>query len=94
MIPCYLGENFFGAGEMALIWLCSKVLGLRHTQNFPFGFTTTTSPLTQSVGLWTGSVISKSIIRFESFSNLSFKARGIFLTGVTTGVILSVISKW
>ena len=39
-------------------------------------------------------LISKSTIRFNSFSNFSFKARGTFLTGVTTRVALSLISKW
>ena len=61
---------------------------------FPIGFSTTTSPLTLSVGFWRGSMISKSTIRFNSFSNFGFKARGIFLTGVTTGVTLSLISIW
>ena len=81
-------------------WRCSslmalfKDLGSRHTRSFPFGFLTTTSPLTQSVGFLTGSMISKSTIRFNSFSNFVFKARGIFLTGVTTEVTLSLISIW
>ena len=42
------------------------------------------------LSFWTDSMISKSTIRFHSFS----KARGIFLTGVTTGVTLSLISIW
>ena len=71
-----------------------KDLGSRHTQSFPFGFSTTTSLLTRLVGFWTDSMISKSTIRFNYFSNFGFKASGIFLTGVTTGVTLSLISIW
>ena len=67
-----------------------KGLGWRHTRSFPFHVSTTTSPFTKPVGFWTGLMISKSTIRFNSFSNLGFKARGIFLTGVTTGVTLSL----
>ena len=61
--------------------------------SFPFGFSTSVL-FTKSVGFWTGSMISKSTIRFNSFSNFGFKARDIFLTGVTTGVTLSLISIW
>ena len=81
-------------------WSCShlmalfKGLGSRHTRSFPFGFLTTTNPLTQAVAFWTVSMISKSSIRFYSFSNFGFKARGIFLRRVPTGVPLSLISIW
>ena len=61
---------------------------------FYFGFSTITSPLSQSVGFWTGSMISKSTICFNSVSILGFKATGIFLTGVATGVTLSLIPQW
>ena len=71
-----------------------KGFGLRHTRSFPFGFSATTSPLTRLVGYWTGSMLSKSAIRFNFFSNLGFKGRGTFLTGVTLGVTLSLISIW
>ena len=71
-----------------------KGLELRHTRIFPFGFSITTGPLTQSIGFCTGSMISKSTIRFNFFSNFGFKARGIFLTGVATGVTLYSISIW
>ena len=37
-------------------------------------------------------MISKSTICFNSFYNLGFKVRSIFLTGVTTGVTLTFIS--
>ena len=60
--------------------------GSRLTRSFLFGFSTTTSPSTQSVGFWTGSVICKSTIHFNSFSNVGFKARGIFLTRVKQGL--------
>ena len=79
-------------------WRCSCLMTLfkdhesTHTRIFPFGFSTTASPLTQSVDFWMGSMISKWTIRFNSFTNFSFKARGIFLTGVITGVTLSLIS--
>ena len=56
--------------------------GSRHTRSFLFGFSTTASPSTQSVGFWTCSVIYRSTIHFNSFSNLGFKARSIFLTRV------------
>ena len=59
-----------------------KDLGSAHTQSFPFGFSVTISLLTQLVGFWTSSIISKSTIRFNSFSNFDFKGRGVFLTGV------------
>ena len=71
-----------------------KDFGSRPTRSFPFGFLNATSPLTQSFGFWTGSMISKSTIHFNSFSNFGFKASGIFLTGVTTGVLFSLISIW
>ena len=71
-----------------------KDFGSRPTRSFPFGFLNATSPLTQWFGFWTGSMISKSTIHFNSFSNFGFKASGIFLTGVTTGVLFSLISIW
>ena len=71
-----------------------KGLGPRHTRSFPFVFSTATSPLTQSIGFWTVSMISKSTSHFNSFSNFNFKMKSIFLTGITTGVTLSLISIW
>ena len=71
-----------------------KGLGSRHTRNLLFDFSPTTSPLNQTVGFWTGSMISKLTIRFNSFSYFGLKARGIFLTGVTAGVSLSLILIW
>ena len=67
---------------------CSRLMalfkgcGLRQTQSFLFGFSTTSS-LPQLVGFWIGSMISTSTICFNYFSNFGFKARGIFLADVT-----------
>ena len=60
--------------------------GPRHISGvFCLVFQLLASWLTQSVGFWTGSMQNdikvKSIIHFNSFSNLGFKVRGIFLMG-------------
>ena len=78
------GEDFFGGRKMEVF-----AFG-----GFLFSFPTTTNTLTQLVGFWTSSMISKSTIRFNSFSNLGFKGRGILLTRDTAWVTLSLISLW
>lgn len=78
--------DFFIIGEVEVFtFALFKGLGSRDTHSFPFGFSTTASPLTHLVGFWMHSTISKKIIHFSFFSNLVFKVRDIFLTGVTTG---------
>ena len=83
----------WGSEDVHISWFF-KGLGSRHTLSFPFGFSTTTSPLTKLVDFGAGSVISKSTIHFNSFSNLSLRASGAFLTRITTEVTLSFISIW
>ena len=91
-----MGEDFFGSEEMEVFTFNGFVQRswVETYRSFPFAFSTTTSPLTQSVGFWTGLMISKSTIRFNSISYFGFKAKGIFLTGITTVVTLSLISIW
>ena len=91
-----MGKHFLDKGG----WRCSRLMALfkglwsSHTSSFPFGFLTITNSLTQSVLFWRSSLVSKSTIRFNSFSNLRFAAKGIFLTWVITGVTVSSILIW
>ena len=72
--------------------LLFKSLGSKHNRTFLFGFSTTTSEFTHSVGSETFymTLIRSSLL--SSSLTLFFIANGIFLGGCTTG--LATLSNW
>ena len=69
-----------------------RSLGSKHNHTLLFGFSTTTSEFTHSVGSETFSMTLIRSSRLSSFFTLFFIANGIFLGGCTTG--LASFSSW
>ena len=94
--PCKLVVTIstVGTGQCSLLMALFRSLGSKETLKLPLGFSVTTNELTQSVGLFTLTMIPSFSILSNAWSNLGIKARATFLTPCTTGLTLLSISIW
>ena len=87
-----MGENLFGSGDIQAF---NGFIRKSWIETFPefFGFSNTAILLTQSVGFRTGSMVFKSTVSFNSFSDLGFKA-GVFSNRSYFRDNITLISKY